>query len=90
MPYRFRWNKWNEEHIGLHGVSPAEAEYLIEQARAPYPQAVGDDRFLVIGQTATGEHLQVVYVFDPPEEVFVIHARPLTDREKRRLRRRRR
>jgi hypothetical protein len=33
---------------------------------------------------------QVVYVIDPDGTVYVIHARPLTDREKRRYRRRKR
>jgi hypothetical protein len=32
--------------------------------------------------------LQVVYIFDPPGVIYVIHARPLTESEKRRLRQR--
>lgn len=36
------------------------------------------------GQTALGEYLQVIYVEDPEPvgAVYVIHARPLTQREK--------
>jgi hypothetical protein len=45
---------------------------------------------LVWGQTRSGRYLQVVYLLGVDDVVFVIHARPLTDREKRRLRRRRR
>ena len=48
------------------------------------------DRFVVKGQTLDGQWLQVAYVFDPPGVVYVIHARPLTDREKRQTRRRHR
>ncbi len=32
--------------------------------------------------------LQVVFVIDPDDTVFVIHARPLTERERKRYRRR--
>jgi uncharacterized DUF497 family protein len=88
--YAFRWNEWNVEHIGRHGLAPAEAEYVVDRARAPYPQRLGAGRFLVVGRTAGGAYVQVVYVFDPPGVVFVIHARPLREREKRRWRRRRR
>ena len=45
---------------------------------------------LARGQADGGRYLQVVYIFDPEDVVYVIHARPLTAREKRRFRRRRR
>ncbi len=32
---------------------------------------------------------QVIFVLDENESIFIIHARPLTDREKHRYRRRR-
>jgi len=81
----FRWNEWNIEHIGKHGVSPEEAEFVVSKARRPYPKAREDDKWLVVGRG--GRWLQVVFIFDPDDVVFVIHARPLTDREKRRERR---
>lgn len=31
----FRWNEWNEDHIGQHGVLPEEAEYLVNNAASP-------------------------------------------------------
>ncbi len=86
----FRWNEWNVEHIAGHGVSPEEAEHVVESARRPYPLARPDDKWLVIGGGHGGRWLQVVYIFDPDDRVFVIHARPLTDREKRRRRKRER
>jgi uncharacterized DUF497 family protein len=86
----FRWNEWNVEHIAEHGVSPEEAEHVVESARRPYPLARRDDKWLVIGRGRGGRWLQVVYIFSPEDRVFVIHARPLTDREKRRQRKRER
>ena len=84
-----RWNDWNQEHIERHNVSRQEAEVLIRQARRPYPLYQGHSKWLVRGQTDTGDYLQVVYIYSPADTIFVIHARPLTDNEKRQSRRRR-
>ena len=86
----FRWNDWNIEHVAKHGVEPDEAELVVTQARAPYPVARSDDKFLVWGPGRADRQLQVVFILDDDGTVFVIHARPLTDTEKRTLRRRRR
>jgi uncharacterized DUF497 family protein len=85
---QFRWNKWNESHISEHGVEPEEAEEVVWGARPPYPLASADEKFLVWGPSAEGKLLQVVFVVDEEDAVFVIHARPLTDKEKKRYRRR--
>ena len=86
----FRWNEWNVDHIAEHGVDPEEAEYVVNHARRPYPQARADDKWRVVGRGRGGRWVQVIFIFDPEDAVFVIHARPLTDREKRRERRRER
>ena len=85
---KFRWNAWNEEHLAAHGVEPEEAEDVILTARSPFPLGQDDEKYLVWGPTASGRLLQVVFVIDPDATVFVIHARPLTEREKKRYRRR--
>lgn len=82
----FRWNQWNIDHIANHGVSPEEAEWVIQNAQRPYPLASEDDKWLVWGRGRGGRWLQIVFVFSPEDMVFVIHARPLTEREKRRAR----
>ena len=84
----FRWNEWSVEHIAKHGVKPDEAELVIRRARRPYPRYHGDDKWLVWGRGQGGRFLQVIYVVDDEDSVFVIHARPLTENEKRRYRRR--
>jgi uncharacterized DUF497 family protein len=83
----FRWNPWNVEHIGDHGVDPDEAEDVARAAIRPYPRRIGDDKWLVWGPGRGGRLLQVVFMMDGDGTAFVIHARPLTDREKRLLRR---
>jgi uncharacterized DUF497 family protein len=84
----FRWNDWNVEHIARHGVGPAEAEQVIRAARAPYPRKIDGEKWLVWGRGRGERFLQVVFVLDPDDAVYVIHARPLTGQEKRRYRRR--
>lgn len=86
----FRWIRWNVDKVAGHGVTPAEAERVVKTARPPYPQCRADDKLLVWGATPAGRLLQVVYVLDEDDAIFVIHARPLTDNEKRRWRRQRR
>jgi uncharacterized DUF497 family protein len=87
MPYVFRWNAWNVDHVARHGVTTSEAESVVSHGRGARREG---DRYVVRGQTGAGRWLQVAYIFDPPGVVYVIHARPLTDREKRTSRRRRR
>lgn len=84
----FRWIEWNLEHIAQHGVDPHEAEVVVENAEAPYPEERDNEKLLVIGRGAGGRWLQVIYILDDDGTAFVIHSRPLNDREKRRYRRR--
>ncbi|HEV3136715.1 MAG TPA: hypothetical protein VGZ26_02405 [Pirellulales bacterium] len=84
----FRWNEWNIEHLGQHGVLPEEAEHVVSSAKRPFPRKIEDDKWLVWGRGSGGRILQVVFVVDEDDSVFVIHARSLTEKEKRRYRRR--
>lgn len=90
MAHDFRWIDWNREKVAQHNVEPKEAEFVVNHARQPYPMKVDDEKRLVWGPTASGRYLQVVYLIDIENSIFVIHARPLSDREKKRWRRRRR
>ena len=85
----FRWIAWNRDHLAQHGISGEEAEAVVRDAKPPFPRKIEEEKWLVIGQGRSGRYLQVVYVTDPDKTVFIIHARPITDREKRRYRRRR-
>ena len=84
----FRWNEWNVVHATRHGVSVEEIEALLEAARAPFPEYRGDGKWLVQGRGAGGRFIQTIYVLQADEAAYVIHARPLTEPEKRRYRRR--
>ena len=81
---RFRWNAWNVEHIAAHGVKPPEAELVVETSDR---RRIGEKKYKCVGRGSGGRWLQVIYIFDPPGIVYVIHARPLTDSEKHRARR---
>jgi hypothetical protein len=85
---RYRWNDWNQAHIADHRMLPADAEWVVNRAKAPYPQIIGLGKRLVIGQMRHGVYAQVIYVLDEDGTAYVLHCRPLTDSEKRRYRRR--
>jgi len=87
---QFRWIDWNRDHLVEHGVDWEEAETVVRQAKPPFPQQIGEEKLLVMGQGRGGKLLQVISVLDPEDTVFVIHAPLLTDREKQRYRRRKR
>ena len=84
------WNEKNIGHIGAHGLSRSDAQYIVDHAKPPYPQMIGDDKRIVVGQLRGGEYVQVIYVpsRSVPDAVYVMHARPLTAGEKRLFRRR--
>ena len=88
--YEFRWNEWNIDHVAKHGIHPTQAEYVVNHPFRGYPEARRNKKYLVRGQDFAGFYLQVIFVFDEPGVVYVIHARPLNEQEKRRLRHRRR
>lgn len=87
---QFRWIDWNVEHIAAHGVSPEEAEFVVKNAHPPYPEHRGDGKWIVLGKSAGGRFLQVVFIEDDDDSgsLFVIHSRPLTRAEKARFRKR--
>lgn len=83
----FRWNDWNLRHVAEHGVDPEEAEEAVESADSSWPRYRGDGKWLVWGRGRGDRALQVVFVLDADDTLFIIHARPLTDKERRRFRR---
>jgi uncharacterized DUF497 family protein len=84
----FRWNEWNIDHIAKHRVDPLEAEFVVRNAKRPYPLRTDEEKWLVRGRGRGGRPIQVVFIVDDDKTVFVIHARPLDKRkEKRRFRR---
>jgi uncharacterized DUF497 family protein len=86
----FRWNEWNTEHLAHHGIEPQAAEHAVEEAIGPYPRRIDDDKLLAWGPGPAGELLQVIFVLDKDDCVYILHARHLTEKEKGRYRRQRR
>ncbi len=88
MLINFRWIGWNKGHATEHGVSEEEIESVVRQANRPFPEKIGDGKWLVVGPGWGGRMIQVICLLDPDDTRFVIHARPVTAGEKRRTRRR--
>jgi hypothetical protein len=85
-PFVFRWVPWNLEHATQHGVTVAECERIVRRGRH---RRAGGGKFRAVGRGDAERWLQVIFALTIDDEVFVIHARPLTEAEKRRERRRR-
>jgi hypothetical protein len=76
-------------HIDQHGVTEAEAEWILAHPAEDEPSSGGSRQAL--GQTRQGQYLRVVYV--PDEEgdgVFVVTAYPLAGKQLKAFRRRQR
>jgi len=83
----FRWTEWNVEHLARHGIDPEAAEEVVHGASRRYPRRINEDKWLVWGADDVGNLLQVVFVLGEDGSAYVIHARPLTEGERRRYRR---
>jgi hypothetical protein len=78
-----------QPHIHGHGVTEAEAEWIL--AHPAEDSACSGDARQALGKTADGRYLRVVYV--PEEEgdgVFVVTAYPLAGKQLKAFRRRQR
>lgn len=85
--YDFRWIAWNTGKVEGHGLGIDDVEYVVNDARRPFPKPIGGEKWLVVGPTPDGRVIQVIYLVDLDDALFVIHARPLTPKERRRSRR---
>jgi hypothetical protein len=72
----FRWNQWNIEKLEARNISPGEAEYIVRNAKPPYPRRHRKGSFFVHGKLPEGAALQVIYVIDEDGTLYVIHAFP--------------
>jgi uncharacterized DUF497 family protein len=86
----FRWDIWNLDHVLLHGVEPEEAEAVVRRALRPFPRDIGEGKQIVWGRGNGGRLLQVIFVPDTDGTLHIIHARPLSEKEKHRWRKTRR
>ena len=76
-------------HIYDHGVTEAEVERILHRVGEDSPSSGGSRQ--AVGQSEGGRYLRVVYVPDEDGDgVFVVTAYPLTDREVKAYRRRKR
>jgi len=73
----FAWDERNVAHLGKHGVTAREAEFIVRHARSPFPESARDGKFRAWGQTQEGRYLQVVFVYPEDEDVDIESLDPL-------------
>jgi uncharacterized DUF497 family protein len=79
----FRWIEWNRQKIARHGISLAEAESVVRNARNPYPRRGKQGRWLVVGRGQGDRLIEVAFLRDPDSSIFIIRAMPLSTRRRR-------
>ncbi|MCK4423199.1 MAG: hypothetical protein KAV18_03930 [Candidatus Omnitrophica bacterium] len=84
MKIKFKWIGWNIEHIAEHGVTPEEAESVFNQLVQGYPRRK-KDYYMVWGKSYLDQWLQLAFAKEDNGRYFIFHARPLTVRERRRI-----
>ena len=69
--YDFIWTRHNERKVAEHGVTPEEAEEVVENPhRSTTSRSSG--RPIAFGFTSTGKYIAVVYERIDPATVYVI------------------
>lgn len=84
------WDDWNEDHVRRHGIEPAEVEEAVFDPSAQFfrTRAGRVSRYIVLGLTDAGRYVFVVVEPAGRKLAYVVTAREMTDREKRRFKRR--
>jgi hypothetical protein len=70
----FRWNRWNIDHIGKHGITPDEAEHVVRFARKYRRHRQGS--WICYGRGNNNRKIEAVYVKDADGTLYIIHAMP--------------
>ena len=65
----FLYDSWNRAHVGKHGITPDDAEFVVENAAAPFPRKVEVGKYMVVGPDRAGHIIEVVFAFKIAEEI---------------------
>jgi len=84
----FEWDEDNIEHIARHRVTPEDVEEVAFDDE-PYIRKIKRSEINeMLGQTAAGRYLKIVYVIKGKHRARVITARDMNDWERKYYRRR--
>lgn len=77
-PQRFEWDpRKAKANLASHGVRFADAATVLDDEQAltrEDPDSIGEQRFVTLGMSASGEVLVVVYTHREPETYRIISA----------------
>lgn len=79
----FDWDEGNVDHIARHGVGPDEVEEVFDESPRIFRGRGG--RYVALGRSSVGRYLFVVFEYWGRGEARVVTARPMTQKEKRRI-----
>jgi hypothetical protein len=76
------------DRVEGHGLAVGDVEDVVNNAGRPFPKADRQREMACDRATPGGSVIQGMYLVDADGTLFVIHARPLRPKERRRRRRR--
>lgn len=77
------WDEWNTKHIKKHGVAKEEVEELCQGKYRQQPTY--SERYLILGRIKSGRALTVVLAREKPGKYYVVTARDISKKERRRF-----
>jgi len=80
----FRWNEHNIEHAQKHGCTIDEIEAVASRPVHGYPRKIGNGKFRVVGRGVGDRIVEVIFVRDDDDTMYVIHAQQISTRRRRR------
>ncbi len=78
------WNERNTEHIARHGIHPGEVDEVLEGEYRTLTTHSG--RYLLLGRSAAGRYLAVIFEPLGDGKGLVVTARDMTKTERQRYR----
>ncbi len=72
--YGFHWNAWNVAQVEKHGLTVADVQFVVWNARHPFPRHYKRGGWEVRGRTPQQRLIQVFFFVDNYGDIYVYHA----------------
>jgi hypothetical protein len=82
----FRWNRHNLDLLSKYRITRLEAELVVRYASAYFPRQTGKGKWYLVGKGVKRRLIEMAFVLDPDNTIYVIHALPVGGKQRRWIR----
>jgi hypothetical protein len=82
----FRWNKHNVDVISKYRITRLEAEIVVRYASQFFPRQTGKGKWYVVGKGVKRRLIEIGFVLDPDNTIYIYHALPVGGKQRRWIR----